>query len=76
VTSGAAARPGPGEQARQGIPALPRLPPQVIGLRVTRESNDGYKEGASHTDAVAALDAVRAFMSVPGTYQITIYFME
>jgi hypothetical protein len=57
-------------------PAPPRLPPQVIALRVTRETNDGDRHSVTHTDAAAALDAVRTFMTTPGTYQITIYFQE
>jgi hypothetical protein len=48
----------------------------VAGLRIVREANDGRCERASYTDAAAALDAVRRFMAVPGTYQITIFFME
>jgi hypothetical protein len=54
----------------------PRLPDQVIGLRVTREANDGDRESSTHTDAAGALDSVRSFMAIPGTYQITIYFQE
>jgi len=56
--------------------APPRLPAQVIGLRVTREANDGDRESASYTDAASALAGVKAYMAVPGTYQITIYFQE
>lgn len=56
--------------------APPQLPAQVIGLRVTREANDGDRESSSYTDAVSALDAVKSLMAIPGTYQITIYFLE
>jgi hypothetical protein len=48
----------------------------VTSLRVVREANDGYRERASYTDAAAALEAVRTLMTVPGTYQITIFFIE
>jgi hypothetical protein len=70
ATDGAAAR------RDQGTPAPPCLPPQVTALRVVREANDGYRERASYTDAAGALEAVRTFMAVPGTYQITIFFVE
>jgi hypothetical protein len=72
---------GPGAPAAPGAAAAGasvgvRLPPQVIGLRIVREANDGQRERSSYTDAAAALDAVKRLMAVPGTYQITIFFME
>jgi hypothetical protein len=75
VTDGAAARRDQGTPAPPCLPD-PCLPPQVTALRVVREANDGYRERVSYTDAAAALEAVRAFMAVPGTYQITIFFVE
>ena len=76
ATGGAAARPDPGAAPAPGTPAPPCPPPQVTALRVVREANDGYRERASYTDAAAALEAVRRLMAVPGTYQITIFFVE
>jgi hypothetical protein len=81
VTSGAAARPGPGvdtvpQSTGPGSPAPPRLPGQAIGLRVVREANDGKRDRASYTDAAAALEAVRIFLAIPGTYQVTVFVME
>jgi hypothetical protein len=52
------------------------LPPQVVALRIVREANDGQRERASYTDGAAALEAVKTLMTVPGTYQITIFFVE
>jgi hypothetical protein len=48
----------------------------VTELRVVREANDGHRERARFPDAASALAAVTAFMAVPGTYQITIFFLE
>jgi hypothetical protein len=58
-----------------GLPML-AMPPQVVALRIVREANDGQRERASYTDGAAALEAVKTLMTVPGTYQITIFFVE